>query len=121
MSEKESTAKKPARPSPLRFIDVIRFFESVTPGRTCNYCGNETFIVNTDPDNEDHARLYAIPVFREKNRTAPVVVLRCEKCGGVFHHGYGFVKKWIEENPGEIDEIFDPEEGSVEQSDREDD
>ncbi|WP_312477970.1 hypothetical protein [Stutzerimonas nitrititolerans] len=118
MSEKESSEEKSIKPLPLDIDDVIRFFESVTPDRICGHCDSASFVINADPNSKKHARLYAIPVFREKNKTAPVIIVRCDNCGAVYQHGYGHIKRWIDENP--IEKFSDPE-GDVEHSDREDD
>ncbi|MBU1329439.1 MAG: hypothetical protein KJ884_16700 [Gammaproteobacteria bacterium] len=96
MSDLEKVSRR--KIEDIAFDDMVQFLEAVTPDRACLYCGCDKFELNSKAGDPETVQLVSYPVYGQKNKIYPVVIMGCQKCGGVYTHRYSIVKEWIDTN-----------------------
>jgi len=105
----DQTLKTPKRSTFATGItDFVRFLEAKSPESDCPVCGGSTWTV-VCPFDDDADTYRLVTSLKDGNRpmSLSTFALYCDECGYVRQHISKVVKKWVDENPIELELDFD--------------
>lgn len=99
--------------------DLVRFLAATRKNKTCFQCGEEKWVLHTDPgqqqsnpdpstgDNQKVNLDGDIIIFElslaDRPEFQPAAMLHCASCGTMTLINYSILRKWVAENPDKIE------------------
>ena len=88
--------------SPLRYEEVVRFFQEFTLNKECQSCSAVAWVIPVDDIGGDGPVTLANTGIYKDGAPDKAILLCCQNCGFYRSHRAQIVREWLNKNPKKL-------------------